>query len=166
MALGSGPSMSLGGIPHSWKGHGTLCEPSAKAVAGKGHLPILSWPASALKGLAKARLCPAAKLAAKAAGQAPAKQEASKKRSCSSASFTQGGESATLRKGAPILASLRNASTKRRRSPEEPRALPLRPISVRKQRSDAARAQSPARRGCLKYIAGFSPRRRHTHEGA
>lgn len=54
---------------------------------------------------------PAAKAAAKAAGQAPAKQEVSKKRSCSSASFTQRGESATLRKGALALAPLRNAST-------------------------------------------------------
>ena len=45
-----------------------------------------------LKGLAKARH-PAAKAAAKATGQAPAKQEASKKRSCSShkqaCAFTQ-----------------------------------------------------------------------------
>ena len=63
-------------------------------------------------GLAIARHL-AAKVAAKAAGQAPAKQEASKKRSCSSASFTQRGEGATLRKGAPILAPLRNASSKR-----------------------------------------------------
>ena len=47
--------------------------------------------ANILKDLAKARH-PAAKVAAKAAGQAPAKQEVSKKRSCSSASFTQRGE--------------------------------------------------------------------------
>ena len=53
-------------------------------------LPLLvteHCSASALEGLAKARH-PAAKVAAKAAGQAPAKQEVSKKRSCSSASFT------------------------------------------------------------------------------
>ena len=90
------------------------------------HLPASSWrSASMLRGLAKARLRPAAKVAAKAAGQAPAKQEVGKKHSCSSANFTQGGESATLRKGASILVSLRNASTKRRRSPEELRALSL-----------------------------------------
>ena len=90
-----------------------------------------------LEGLAKARH-PAAKVAAKAAGQAPAKQEVSKKRSCSSASFTQRGEGASLRKGAPILVSLRNASSKRQRSPGEPRALPLRPTPARKRHSEAA----------------------------
>ena len=90
--------------------------------------------ASTLKDLAKARH-PAAKVAAEAARQAPAKQEVSKKRSCSSrkpaCAFTKGGENASLHKGAPILASLRNASTKRQRSPEEPRALPLRVLSAK-----------------------------------
>ena len=69
---------------------------------------------SMLGGLAKARH-PAAKAAAKAAGQAPAKQEVSKKRSCSSRkparASAQGGESAPLRKGA-ALAPLRGASAK------------------------------------------------------
>ena len=121
--------------------------------------------ANILKDLAKARH-PAAKVAAKTAGQAPAKQEMSKKRSCSSASFTQGGEGASLRKGAPALAPLQNASSKRQRSPGEPRALPLRPIPAHKRYSKVARAQSPARRGRLKRAARLSPRRRRAHEGA
>ena len=125
--------------------------------------------ANILKGLTKARH-PVAKAVAKATGQTPVRQEVSKKRSCSSpkqaCAFTQGGESATLRKGAPILASLQNASTKKRRSPEEPRTLPLRPISTCKRYSGAARAQSPARRGRLKPAAGLSPRHRHAHEGS
>ena len=83
--------------------------------------------ANILKGLAKARH-PAAKAVAKMAKKTPAKQEVSKKRSCSShkpaCAFTQGGENASLRKGAPILASLRNASARKRRPPKEPHALP------------------------------------------
>ena len=75
-------------------------------------------PASMLEGLAKARH-PATKAAAKTAGQAPTKQEVSKKRSCSSRNaayaFTHGGENASLRKGAPILASLRNTPSKKQR---------------------------------------------------
>ena len=84
-----------------------------------------------LAGLAKARH-PATKAAAKAASQAPAKREARRKRSCGASKpahmRTSGGENASLRKGASILASLRNGPTKKQRSLEEPRALPLRPI--------------------------------------
>jgi len=62
-----------------------------------------------LEGLAKVRH-PATKAAAKAASQAPAKREESRKRSCDAGRpthmRTNGGENASLRKGASILASL------------------------------------------------------------
>ena len=71
----------------------------------------LALPASALEGLAKAPH-PAAKAAAKAANQAPAKHEASRKRSCGAGKpacmRANGGENASLRKGAPTLALLRD----------------------------------------------------------
>ena len=118
--------------------------------------------ASMLEGLAKARH-PAAKAAAKAASQAPAKRNARRKRSCDAGrptrARTNGGESASLCKGAPILASLRNGPSKKQSSLKEPRALPLRPISTYKRYCEAARAQSPARHGLLKSIKGFSSRR-------
>ena len=113
---------------------------------------MLLGAASILEGLAKARH-PAAKGAAKAASQAPAKREVSRKRSCDTGKpthmRTNGGENASLRKGASILASLRNGPSKKQRSPGEPRALPLRPISTYKRHSEAARALSPARHGRL-----------------
>ena len=116
-----------------------------------------------LKGLAKARH-PAAKAAAKAAGQAPAKQEVSKKRSCDAGKpahmRTNEGENTSLHKGASILAPLRNGPSKKQRSLGEPRALPLRPISTCKRYSEVARAPSSARHGRLKSIAGLSSRRR------
>ena len=100
--------------------------------------------ASMLGGLAKARH-PAAKAAAKAASQAPAKHGVSRKRSCGTGKpacmRTNGGENASLRKGASTLAPLRNGPSKKQRSPEEPRALPLRHISTCKRHSGAARAQ-------------------------
>ena len=62
-----------------------------------------------LGGLAKARH-PATKAAAKAASQAPAKREESRKRSCGAGRpthmRTNGGENTSLHKGAPILAPL------------------------------------------------------------
>ena len=110
-------------------------------------------PASMLECLAKARH-PSPEAAAKAAGQAPAKQKESKKRSCSlrkpACALTKVGENASVRGGASILASLRSAPTKKQRAPEEPRALPLRAISTCQRRSAAAEAQSPARCGRLK----------------
>ena len=112
-----------------------------------------------LEGLAKAR-----HPAAKAAAQAPAKQGAAKKRSCSAAEPARAraseGEDTSLYKEAPTLASLRSGPAKKQCPPRGPRALSLRPISTYKRCSEAARAQSPARRGRLKYIAGFSSRRR------
>ena len=121
-----------------------------------------------LECLAKARH-PSPEAAAKAAGQAPAKQKESKKRSCSlrkpACALTKVGENASVRGGASILASLRNAPTKKQRTPEEPRALPLRAISTRKRYSGAAQAQSCAPHGRHKPTAGFSPRLRHAHEG-
>ena len=141
---------------------------------------MLSWPcaerplsqqslmpvafASMLEGLAKARH-PTAKAAAKVAAQAPAKQGVARKRSCStgepSCMRASEGEDASLRKEAPALAPLRDGLAKKQRPPEGPRALPLRPISTYKRHSEAARAKSPARRGRLGHIAGFSPRRCH-----
>ena len=116
--------------------------------------------ASMLEGLAKAR-----HPAAKAAAQAPAKQEVAKKRSCNAGKpisiRTNEEENASLRRGASALASLRNGPTKKQRSAKGPRALPLRPISTYKRRGEAARAQSPARHRRLKSIAGFSSRRCH-----
>ena len=124
--------------------------------------------ASVLEGLAKARH-PSPGAAAKAAGQAPAKQKESKKRSCNlhkpACALTKAGENASVRGGASILASLRSAPTKKQRAPEEPRALPLRAIPTYQRYCGAARAQSPARHGRLKPIAGFSSRLRHPHEG-
>ena len=83
-----------------------------------------------LEALAKARhpdAKPAAKAsaaAATAAKQAPGTQGASRKRSCEPAKpahmRTNEGESASLRKGAPILASLRNSPSKKQCSPEGP----------------------------------------------
>ena len=117
-------------------------------------------PASMLEGLAKTR-----HPAAKAATQAPAKQEVAKKRSCSAGKPACMGaseeENASLCRGASALASLRNGPTKKQRSAEGPRALPLQPISTYKRRGEAARAQSPARHRRLKPIAGFSSRRCH-----
>ena len=116
-----------------------------------------------LKGLAKARH-PAAKAAAKAASQAPAKREVCRKRSCGTGKpahmRTNGGENTSLRKGASILASLRSGPSKKQRSLGEPRALSLRPISTYKRYSEVARAPSSARHGRLKSIAGLSSRRR------
>ena len=116
-----------------------------------------------LAGLAKARH-PAAKAAAKTANQTPAKHEVCRKRSCDTGKpahmRTNGGENASLRKGASILAPLRNGPSKKQRSLGEPRALPLRPISTYKRYSEVARAPSSARHGRLKPIAGLSPRRR------
>ena len=84
--------------------------------------------ASILEGLTKVRH-PAAKAAAKAAKQGHAKQEVSKKRSCSSCkpacASAKGEESASLGKSASTLASLQNAPTKKNRPPGEPLALSL-----------------------------------------
>ena len=75
---------------------------------------------------------------------------------------TNEGEDASLRKGAPILASLRSGPSKKQRSLGEPRALPLRPISAYKRHSKAARALSPARHGRLKpTAAALAPRTEH-----
>ena len=138
-------------------------EPSTSAQSYTSSGSARALAVNILAGLAKARH-PATKAAAKAASQAPAKREARRKRSCGAGrparARASGGESASLRKGASILASLRNGPNKKQSSPEEPRALPLRPISACKRCGEAARAQSPARRGRLGYIAGFSPRRR------
>ena len=107
---------------------------------------------------------PITKAAAKAASQAPAKHEVCRKRSCDTDKpahmRTSEGESASLRKGASILASLRNGPSKKQRPLGEPRALPLRPISTCKRYSEAARAPSAARHGRLKPAAGLPPRRR------
>ena len=77
-----------------------------------------------LEGLAKAR-----HPAAKAVTQAPAKQEVAKKRSCNAdkptSICTNEEENASLHKGASALAALRNGPTKKQRSAEGPRALPL-----------------------------------------
>ena len=121
-----------------------------------------------LEALTKTRH-PDAKSVAKAsettattANQTPVKQRANRKRSCESTKpahmRTNGGENASLCKGAPILASLRNGPSKKQRLPEGPRALPLRPISTFRRGSEVARAQNPARRGRLNSIASFSPR--------
>ena len=116
-----------------------------------------------LEGLAKAR-----HPAAKAAAQAPAKQGVAKKRSCNAGKpmcmRASEGENASLHKDASILASLRNGPTKKQRSAEGPRALPLQPIPTYKRRGEAAGAQSPARHSRLKSIAGFSSRRCHSAE--
>ena len=88
-------------------------------------------PVNILEGLAKAR-----HPAAKPAAQAPAKQEVAKKRSCNASKpipICTEEESASLRKGAPALAALRNGPAKKQRSAKEPRALPLRPISTYKR---------------------------------
>ena len=72
-----------------------------------------------LGGLASARR-PAAKAAAKAASHAPAKREVSRKRSCGAGkpahTRTSGGESASLRKGAPTLAPLRSGPSKKQQT--------------------------------------------------
>ena len=119
--------------------------------------------ASMLAGLAKTRH-PATKAAAKAASQAPAQGEECRKRGYSTGKpahmRTSGEENASLRKGASILASLRNGPSKKQRPLGEPRELPLRPISTCKRCSEAARAPSAARHGRLKPTAGFSPRHR------
>ena len=98
-------------------------------------------PANILESLAKAR-----HPAAKPAAQAPAKQEVAKKRGCSAGKpvcmRTNEEENASLRRGASALPSLRNSPTKKQRSAEGPRALPLQPISAYKRRGEAARAQS------------------------
>ena len=116
-----------------------------------------------LAGLAKARH-PTAKAAAKAASQAPAQGKECRKRSCNTDKpahmRTSGGENASLREGASILASLRNGPTKKQRPLGEPRALSLRPISTYKRYSEAARTPSATRHGRLKSITGFSSRRR------
>ena len=115
-----------------------------------------------LEGLAKVRHL-AAEEVAKAVNQAPAKHGVSRKRSCGTgkpASMrANGGEDASLRKGASILAPLRDGPSKKQRSLGEPRALPLRPISAYKRYSEVARAPSSARHGRLKSIAGLSSRR-------
>ena len=117
----------------------------------------LAPPANILEGLAKAR-----HPAAKAATQAPAKQGVAKKRSCNAGKpacmRANDEENASLRKDASILASLQNGPTKKQRSAEGPRALPLRPISTYKQHGETARTQSPTRHRRLKPITGFSPR--------
>ena len=91
-----------------------------------------------LAGLAKVRH-PATKAAAKAASQASASREVSRKRSCGTSKpahmRTNEGENTSLRKGASILAPLRNGPSKKQRSLGEPRALPLRPIPTYKRRS-------------------------------
>ena len=111
-----------------------------------------------LAGLAKAR-----HPAAKAANQASASHEVSRKRSCDTGRpehmRTSGGENTSLHKGASILVSLRNGPSKKQRSLGELRALPLRPIPTYKRHSEVARAPSSARHGRLKSIAGLSPRR-------
>ena len=113
-----------------------------------------------LEGLTKTR-----HPTAKAAAQAPAKQGATKKRSCNAdkpmCMRTSEGEDASLHKEASILASLRKGPAKKQRPPEGPRALPLRPISTYKQCSEAARAQSPARRmqGCASMLEGLAKAR-------
>ena len=116
-----------------------------------------------LEGLAKAR-----HPAAKAAAQAPAKQEVAKKRSCNAGKPARARaneeENAALRRGAPAPAPLRNSPAKKQRSAEGPRALPLQPIPTYKRRGEVARAQSPARHRRLKPIAGFSSQRWHNAE--
>ena len=96
-----------------------------------------------LGGLAKARH-PAAKAVAKAANQAPAEHEVSRKRSCGTGKpahmRTNEGENTSLHKGASILVSLRNGPSKKRRSLGEPRALSLRPISTYHDRVNRAHA--------------------------
>ena len=118
-------------------------------------------PVNILEGLTKTR-----HPAAKAVTQTPAKQGVPKKRSCNAGKpicmRANEEENASLCRGASALASLRNGPTKKQRSAEGPRALPLQPISTYKRRGEAARAQSPARHRRLKSIAGFSPRRCHS----
>ena len=116
--------------------------------------------ANILEGLAKAR-----HPAAKAAAQAPAKQEVAKKRSCNAGKpicmRANEEENASLCRGASALASLRNGPTKKQRSAEGPRALSLQPISTYKRHSETTRAQSPAQHRRLKSIAGLSSQRWH-----
>ena len=96
-----------------------------------------------LGGLAKTRH-PADKAVAETASQTPARHEVCRKRSCDANKpahmRTNGGEDASLREGASILASLRNGPSKKQRSLEEPRALSLRPISAYKRYSEGAHA--------------------------
>ena len=120
--------------------------------------------ASMLEGLAKARH-PAARAAAKAATQAPAKQGVTKKRSCNAdkpiSIRTNEEENASLYKGASALAALRNGPTKKQRSAKRPRALSLRPISTYNRHGETTRAQSPTRHRRLKSITSFSSQRWH-----
>ena len=82
---------------------------------------LCAHSASILEGLAKAR-----HPAAKAAAQAPAKQEVAKKRSCNAGKpmcmRASEGEDASLHKEASILASLRDGPAKKQRPAEGPRA--------------------------------------------
>ena len=107
-----------------------------------GQRPTALPLASMLEGLAKAR-----HPAAKAATQTPAKQGVTKKRSCNAGKpicmRTNEEENASLRRGASALASLQNGPTKKQRSAEGPRALPLQAEWRGSTRAEPCAAQAP-----------------------